>query len=427
MFYYKNFLKKISECEARGEIDAKSALALKNSIGQDKLKQVAIIKKIATFLLWTMGMFVFALGATLFAESVWDELSRAERTLVAFLPLALSIIFGAFTIWKNSPHAWKEATGVLNIFGVCCAITLSEHIWQMESSTSGFYVVAIILTLPMGLLLRSGLMAVFNIVMLMMFIDGTRHFEYRTQSVEIFFTTLIPIAGWIALEARSGKLKYFFYPAGLFLLASLQIMLFQLVKHHPCVHYITLASLYWGALLAFSAKNNLFCNILKIITFIAFCIILGNAITFESQFFSTKFETDIDKLTLTQFYGLEIIFAVAWIITLRNSLKEKDVNICFIILSFIAPIFVMGAFTKTLIGVGSLFGFGVAIAIVVIAISKRSLINLNFGLIIIFVASLCLFGARKLPPTTSSLILIGVGIATIALNILVHKAKKNEN
>src|SRR5437773_6949817 len=95
----------LPELIASGVITSDAARAIDRHYQQDQPRS-----NFAFALLAALGSALVAAGIILLIAHNWDELSRATRTAIAFLPLLIAEALVVFTLMRrNESRPWREA------------------------------------------------------------------------------------------------------------------------------------------------------------------------------------------------------------------------------------------------------------------------------------------------------------------------------
>src|SRR5437899_1546872 len=113
-----------------------------------------------------------ALGSALVAAAIilliahnWDDLSRATRTGVAFLPLLIAQALVVFTLMRrNESRPWREAAAIFDIAAVATAISLISQTYQLQGTFADFMRTWLLLSVPIVYLLRTTLGAIAYVI-----------------------------------------------------------------------------------------------------------------------------------------------------------------------------------------------------------------------------------------------------------------------
>ena len=107
-------------------------------------------------ILATVGAALVGAGIILLIAHNWDDLSRATRTGIAFIPLIIALTLVAFVLMeRNQSRPWRESVAIFDFAAMATAISLISQTYQIQGSFAEFMRVWLLLYLPIIYLLRS--------------------------------------------------------------------------------------------------------------------------------------------------------------------------------------------------------------------------------------------------------------------------------
>jgi uncharacterized membrane protein len=113
-------------------------------------------------ILATVGAAFLGAGIILIIAHNWDDLSRATRTVIAFIPLVIALALIAFVLLRrNESRPWREAVAIFDFAAVATAISLISQTYQIQGSFADFMKVWLLLCIPIVYLLRASVGAGF--------------------------------------------------------------------------------------------------------------------------------------------------------------------------------------------------------------------------------------------------------------------------
>ncbi len=143
-----------------GVITSDAARAIDRHYQQDQPRS-----NFAFALLTTLGSALVAAGVILLIAHNWDELSRATRTAIAFLPLLIAQALVVFTlIRRNESRPWREAAAIFDVAAVATAISLISQTYQLQGTFADFMRTWLLLSVPIVYLLRTTLGAIAYVI-----------------------------------------------------------------------------------------------------------------------------------------------------------------------------------------------------------------------------------------------------------------------
>jgi uncharacterized membrane protein len=147
----------------KGMITADQARTI-HSYYQDNGKQAPASRLLLLFSI--LGGTLIGLGLILVIAHNWEDLDRAIRTVLAFLPMAIGQALVLFTVMrKMHDQGWREGSAVFLLFAVGACMALISQIYHIPGELDGFLLmwsllVALLLYVPgsiMSLILYTGM------------------------------------------------------------------------------------------------------------------------------------------------------------------------------------------------------------------------------------------------------------------------------
>ena len=112
-----------------------------------------------------LGAILVGLGIILILAHNWDDLSRATKTVIAFIPLLLGQGFCAFSLFKKTDsRSWKEASAAFLFFTVGACMSLISQIYNIPGNISSFTLTWVLLCLPLVYIMRSSIVSLMYII-----------------------------------------------------------------------------------------------------------------------------------------------------------------------------------------------------------------------------------------------------------------------
>ena len=107
-----------------------------------------------------LGALLVGLGIMLILAHNWDQLPRAAKTILAFVPLLIGQGLVAFTLLRRPERVgWREASGTFLTLAVGASISLVSQIYNIPGEIESFMLTWVVLSLPLVWLLRSSMVA----------------------------------------------------------------------------------------------------------------------------------------------------------------------------------------------------------------------------------------------------------------------------
>src|SRR6266513_3359757 len=150
----------LPELVAAGAISSENARAIERHYESVKPRT-----NFGFVILATVGATLVGAGVILLIAHNWDELSRATRTAIAFLPLLIAQALVVFTmIRRNESRPWREAAAIFDIAAVATAISLISQTYQLQGTFADFMRTWLLLSIPIVYLLRTTLGAIAYVI-----------------------------------------------------------------------------------------------------------------------------------------------------------------------------------------------------------------------------------------------------------------------
>ena len=150
----------LPELVAAGAISSENARAIESHYGPVESRT-----NFGFVILATVGAALVGAGIILLIAHNWDDLSRATRTIIAFLPLLIAQSLVAFVLMRrNESRPWREAVAIFDVAAVATAISLISQTYQIQGSFADFMRVWLLLSIPIVYLLRTTLGAVVYVI-----------------------------------------------------------------------------------------------------------------------------------------------------------------------------------------------------------------------------------------------------------------------
>jgi len=158
-------------------------------------------------ILATVGAALVGAGIILLIAHNWDDLSRATRTVIAFIPLLIAQALVAFVLMRrNESRPWREAVAVFDVAAVATAISLISQTYQIQGSFSDFMKVWLLLSIPIVYLLRTTIGAVVYIAGALVWLDSRWGFIFgRTESPTLFWGLLLLVVPYFWICFRHNR------------------------------------------------------------------------------------------------------------------------------------------------------------------------------------------------------------------------------
>ena len=145
----------LPELIAAGAISPENATAIERHYGPVEGRS-----NFGFIILATVGTALVGAGIVLLIAHNWDDLSRAARTVIAFIPLLIALGLAGFVLTRRSEsRPWCEAVAIFDFAAVATSISLISQTYQIQGSFADFMRVWLLLCLPAFYLLRASVAA----------------------------------------------------------------------------------------------------------------------------------------------------------------------------------------------------------------------------------------------------------------------------
>jgi len=192
----------LPELVAAGVISSDNAKAINRHYGD-----VESHTNFGFVILATIGAALVGAGIILLIAHNWDDLSRAARTVIAFLPLLIAQALVVFVLMRrNESRAWREVVAIFDVAAVATAISLISQTYQIRGSFDDFMRTWLLLSIPIVYLLRTTLGAVVYIIGTLVWLDTRWSFIVgRTDNPMLFWGLLLLVVPYFWISFRRNR------------------------------------------------------------------------------------------------------------------------------------------------------------------------------------------------------------------------------
>ena len=157
-------------------------------------------------ILATVGAALVGAGIILLIAHNWNDLSRAARTIIAFIPLLLAQALVAFVLLRrNDSRAWREAVAVFDVAALATAISLVSQTYQVQGTFDDFMRIWMILSIPIVYLLRTTLGAIVYVVGAVVWLFDLWSFFGTPESPNFFWIFLLLVIPYLLICYRRNR------------------------------------------------------------------------------------------------------------------------------------------------------------------------------------------------------------------------------
>lgn len=173
----------LPELVASGVITSESARAIElHYESTDRRSSLGFI------LLAIVGSALIGAGIILLIAHNWDQLNRATRSVIAFLPLITAQILCLFVLARrNESQAWREGVAIFDVAAVGTAIALISQTYQIQGSFADFMLVWLLLSIPVVYLLRTSVGAVAYLIGTVAWVFSNSSWSMRYANPNLFW------------------------------------------------------------------------------------------------------------------------------------------------------------------------------------------------------------------------------------------------
>ncbi len=382
-----------------------------------------------------LGSLLVGLGIILIIAHNWDELSRATKTIFAFLPLVAAQLICAYVLLKKSENSvWIESATTFLFFAVGACISLVSQIYHIPGNLGPFLLIWMVLCLPLIYVMKSSMATLLYIVGITYYAVESSYFSYPATESYVYWVLLIAVFPRYYFLLRNNPKSNFLTVENWLIPLSITIVLGTLASSAEEFMFVAYFSLFG---LFYTIGNNTYfedkglrSNSYKVIGTLGTLILL----------FVTSFEGFWEDLG-SESYGFEtlitakelwvsIVISIAALLYLIKQQKDKPMRG----LPLLSPIFLLfliifciGYFSNAAVILINLVILAVSILIIIDGARREHLGVLNFGLSIITIWIIIRFLNTDLSFVIRGLLLMAIGIGFFSANyLMLKKRKRNE-
>ncbi len=191
----------LPELVASGVITSDAARAIDRHYQQDQLRS-----NFAFALLAALGSALVAAGIILLIAHNWDELGRATRTTIAFLPLLIAQALVVFTLMRrNESRPWREAAAIFDVAAVATAISLISQTYQLQGTFADFMRTWLLLSIPIVYLLRTTLGAIAYVIGSALWLFARWGMLSSAGNPMLFWVLLMLVIPYVVIRFRRNR------------------------------------------------------------------------------------------------------------------------------------------------------------------------------------------------------------------------------
>lgn len=429
-----SLLKEISELVRENVISQETADKIKNYYSNTE-KQTTN-KLFAVF--GVLGATLVGLGLILIIAHNWDELSRATKTIFAFIPLLIGQVMSGYSLVKKSKSvAWIESSAAFLFFSIGLSISLVGQIYNIPGSFNTFMVVWMLLSLPLVYILKSHIVSLFYLVGITYYAIDLNYFTFslfnKSESITYWILLLLILPNYYLLYKNKPKSNFMVLNNWLIPI-SIIITLATVVKKHDFLIFVAYFSLYGLFYLIgnadFFKHQKLRNNSYKILGSLG-AVILLILFSFNSIWKDLRREELIfNEVIKSPEFIVSTLITITAMVLLFFQMKNKSIKeikpiaptfILFII------IFIIGLKSPIAVVLINIVLFIVGLLTIKEGAKQNHLGILNYGLLIITAMVVSRFFDTKLSFVIRGILFILVGVGFFITNYwMLKKRKLNE-
>jgi len=382
-----------------------------------------------------LGAILVGLGIILIIAHNWDELSRATKTLFAFLPLVVGQALCVYSITKKqNSDAWKESGTAFLFFSVGASISLVSQVYNIPGNLSSYLLTWMLLCLPLLYVMKSSIASLLYLIGITYYAGEVGYWSYpSSESYLYWLLLLLALPHYFLLYKEKPKSNFMTFHNWCIPL-SIVIVLGTIAYNMEEIMFVAYVSIF-GLLyligdVAFFSSQKLRNNGYKIIGSLG-TIVLLMVLSFD-WFWEELREKDLqfsEIISTPEFLVSTIISLLATGLLYLNQ-KGKS----FKEIKPLAPVFIVFILTSILGLTSSISFILINISVFVIGIltvkdgAKQDSIGLlNFGLLIITALVICRFFDTDLSFVVRGILFVSVGAGFFFTNYwMLKKRKENE-
>jgi uncharacterized membrane protein len=186
---------------ASGAITSENARAIERYYEHDQPRT-----NFGFVILAALGSALVAAGIILLIAHNWDDLNRATRTAIAFLPLLIAQALVVFTLMRrNESRPWREAVAIFDVAAVATAISLIGQTYQVQGTFSDFMRTWLLLSIAIVYLLRTTLGAIAYVIGCVVWLFAERGMFSPEGNPMFFWFLLVLVIPYVSIRFRLDR------------------------------------------------------------------------------------------------------------------------------------------------------------------------------------------------------------------------------
>ena len=380
-----------------------------------------------------LGAVLVGLGIILIIAHNWDELSRGNKSLLAFIPMIVGQLCCAFTlVKKHDSVSWREGSSVFLFFAIGACIAMISQIYNIPGDLGAFLFTWITLCVPLIYVMQSSVTSLFCIIGITQYACHIGYWSHPSAESYLYWIVLLAILPHYFLLLKNKPRNNVTTFHNWLLPLSIVITLGTLAIDHSPLMWIGYCSLF-GILYMignteFFNQHKLRNNGYKIIGSIGTIALL----------LYLSFSSNWDQLTsecadMGNFIGSpEFFIAVILSVIAAALLGWHYKNDSAIMLKPIAPIFflfiltfIIGIYSPIAVILINLFLFAIGVLTIRVGARQDHLGILNYGLLTITTLVICRFFDSDISFVIRGILFVLVGIGFFTANYMMLQKRKS--
>jgi uncharacterized membrane protein len=191
----------LPELVASGAISSDSARAIERHYDFTEARS-----NFGFVLLAIVGSALVGAGIILVIAHNWDQLSRATRSTIAFLPLIVAQALGVFVLmYRRESQASRESVAILDVAAVGAAISLISQTYQIQGTFADFMCVWLLLSIPVVYIFQSTFGAVAYMVGTVVWMSAETSWRFSKPEQLYFWLFLLAAVPYLVLVFRRDR------------------------------------------------------------------------------------------------------------------------------------------------------------------------------------------------------------------------------
>ena len=139
-----------------------------------------------------LGAILVGLGIILILAHNWDEMPRALKTFIAFVPMLVGQGLCAYTLFKKQESiTWREGSAIFLFIAVGACISLISQIYNIPGKLSSFLLTWMLLCLPLVYVMRSSIASLAYLVGITYYASEIGYWTFPNSEPYIYWLLLL--------------------------------------------------------------------------------------------------------------------------------------------------------------------------------------------------------------------------------------------